>query len=151
MEWHRHRRDTQPVWAVLAALLTDLRIQISRQSCSATALSELDWIVSKDTVVRPDVIVMCGPAPEQHLQSPPALVAEILSDSTWQNDVTYKRSLYEKQGVGTYLIIDPRTKTVDHLSLTPQGTYESIDASDCISLRLCEDCEIELSVRELFA
>ncbi|QEG24236.1 hypothetical protein MFFC18_41530 [Mariniblastus fucicola] len=30
----------------------------------------LDWIVSDETVVRPDVMVVCGEQPERHLENP---------------------------------------------------------------------------------
>ncbi|MBU6221676.1 MAG: hypothetical protein KGR24_02910, partial [Planctomycetes bacterium] len=41
---------------------------------------EIDWIVTNDIVVRPDIVFVCGPAPRQHVEQPPAFVAEILKD-----------------------------------------------------------------------
>ena len=98
-----------PHQAILVALASELRGALRDARCHATVLVELDWIIKSDTVVRPDVIVVCGDPPEGHLQSPPALIAEILSPSTRQNDLTYKRELYASQGVGIYLIVDPET------------------------------------------
>jgi len=60
----------------------------------ATVLVEIDCIVSDETVVRPDVIVLCGPAPARHVEQPPALVAKILS-ATRDRDLTVKRHFYE--------------------------------------------------------
>lgn len=77
--------------AILVALVRELSIATRQQACDATVLAELDWIVRSDTVVRPDVMIVCGDPPEKHLHQPPALVAEILSPSTRQNDLTYKR------------------------------------------------------------
>src|SRR6056297_974137 len=115
--------------AVLVGLVSELRAELRDRGCEATALVELDWIVSNDTVVRPDVSLVCGPAPEKHLEQPPTLVAEILSSSTRQNDLTYKRELYQSQGVRTYLIVDPDTRTIQQLTLSSDGTYESNDAT----------------------
>lgn len=137
--------------SVLAALLTAVRMAMSQQGCSGTALAELDWIVSDDTVVRPDMIIICGPAPEKHLQSAPALVAEVLSPSTRNNDITYKRQLYANHGVSTYLILDPDTKTIERLSLSTHGDYEAIDASKRLELSVCDDCELEIDSASLFA
>jgi Uma2 family endonuclease len=139
-----------PHQAVMFSLVAELRAGIRSQGCEATALGELDWIVSNDTVVRPDVIVVCGDAPEKHLQQPPALVAEILSRSTRQNDLTYKRELYAKQGVGTYLIVDPETKTIEQLTLTPSGKYRSTDASTRLEVTVCGDCVIAVESTSIF-
>ena len=57
--------------ALTFALVAELRAAILSQGCAATALGELDWIISKDTVVRPDVIVVCGDVPEKHLEQAP--------------------------------------------------------------------------------
>ena len=136
---------------VLAGLLTSLRVAIDQQGCRATALSELDWIVSDNTVVRPDVVVICGDAPDKHLASPPALVAEVLSPSTRQNDLTYKRDLYASQSVGVYLILDPESQTIEHLELTASGNYEPADAATRLTFRVCDDCVLHVDADRLFA
>ncbi|MCA9135435.1 MAG: Uma2 family endonuclease [Planctomycetales bacterium] len=136
--------------ALLASLLTAFRVGIEQQNCRATALAELDWIVSDDTVVRPDMIVVCGGAPDRYLESPPALIAEVLSSSTRQNDLTYKRELYASQGVQTYLIADPENKSIQQLTLSASGGYESIDAPARLRLVLCGDCKIDIDSAKLF-
>lgn len=136
---------------VLFSLVYELTTVIRSQGCDATALGELDWIVSNDTVVRPDVIVVCGDVPNKHLEQPPALIAEILSPSTRQNDLTYKRNLYASQGVRTYLIVDPEAKTIEQLTLTSSGTYESTEASARFEVTVCGDCQIGLDSTTIFA
>lgn len=136
--------------AVLVALVSELRGALQAEGCSATALVELDWIVKTDTVVRPDVIVICGDAPEKHLEQPPALIAEILSPSTRRNDLTYKRDLYASQGVGIYLIVDPDAKTIEQLSLNSVGSYESSAASSRLEVTLCNDCVVGIELKSLF-
>jgi len=135
--------------AILVALVSELRAALRDSGCEATALVELDWIISNETVVRPDVIVVCGSAPEKHLEQAPALIAEILSPSTRQNDLTYKRDLYASQGVETYLIVDPDAKTMEQLSLGQDGNYESVDASTHLKVTLCDDCAIEVDLASL--
>ncbi|MCR9296580.1 MAG: Uma2 family endonuclease [bacterium] len=135
---------------VLAELLTILRLEIERQGCHAAALSELDWIVADDTVVRPDVVVVCGEVPERHLESPPALVAEVLSPSTRQHDQSYKRELYAQQGVGTYLLIDPDSRKAVQLTLNSTGEYELVDSTNSLTLQLYKDCEIAIPLAQLF-
>jgi hypothetical protein len=38
---------------------------IDATGCPATVLAEIDWIVTNDTVVGPDLVVVCGPAPQR--------------------------------------------------------------------------------------
>ena len=136
--------------SALAALLTAIRVAIGQQKCQATALLKLDWIVSHDTIVRPDLIVICGGTPTNYLETPPAMIAEILSPTTRQNDLTYKRYLYASQGVGTYLIVDPATRHIEHLTLTSAGDYESTDASDRLLISVC-GCEPAIDSQGVFA
>lgn len=87
---------------------------------------------------------------EEHLECPPDLIAEVLSPSTRQNDLTYKRELYQRQGVATYLIVDPDAKTIRQLTLPPDGIYESADATSKIKFMICNGCEIEVESKRLF-
>lgn len=140
----RHQR-------LLVALASELRASIRSSDCAANVFAELDWIVSEKTVVRPDVTVVCGEEPAKHLQETPALVAEILSRSTRQNDLTFKRELYAGEGVAAYLILDPDSKTIDLLRLAATGVYESARDVKLIELQLCDDCQIQIKSAEVFS
>jgi Uma2 family endonuclease len=137
--------------AILVALVSELRAALREAGCEATALVDLDWIISDETVVRPDVIVVCGSAPEKHLEQPPTLIAEILSPSTRQNDLTFKRDLYASQGVATYLIVDPEPRSIEQLLLGQDGKYQSFDASTHLEVTICGDCAIEVDPQILFS
>lgn len=67
-----------------------------------------------DTVVQPDVIVVCDPAKigEEGIHGAPDLVAEILSDSTAYKDLTVKKAAYERSGVREYWIINPESGSI---------------------------------------
>lgn len=73
----------------------------------------LDWVVDDETVVRPDLMVVCGEQPEAHLEKAPILVAEVLSKSTRVLDLGAKRRLYKDNGVSAYLILDVNEKTIE--------------------------------------
>jgi Uma2 family endonuclease len=62
-----------------------------------------------ETVVQPDLVVVCDPAKksERGIEGAPDLVVEILSLRTAGKDNTRKRWLYEAAGVTEYLIVDP--------------------------------------------
>ena len=74
-------------------------------------LSPLDVIISQFDVVEPDLLYVSNErAPEllrDWVHGAPDLVVEVASDSTRKRDETIKRSLYERQGVVEYWIVDP--------------------------------------------
>jgi Uma2 family endonuclease len=126
----------------LSRLAATLWNAIDATGCHATVLAEIDWIVADDTVVRPDLVVVCGSAPPRHVEQPPALVAEILSAATRDRDLTVKRELYETHGVRWYLIIDPDAGESVLLRLGKAGRYESFPASGVREIDLCPDCTL---------
>ena len=127
-----------------------LRNALLEAKCDAEAVVELDWIISDDTVVRPDVMVVCGDPPEEHMHDPPGLVAEVLSDSTRQNDLTYKRQLYQREGVEAYLIVDPVAETIQLDRRQDDGTYESENTTAELHVRLCDACDLRIDPASVF-
>ena len=67
-------------------------------------------------VMQPDLLVIGdfeGHIDEQDkYMGTPALVLEILSDSTRSKDMVYKLNTYLSSGVGEYWIVDPKSKTI---------------------------------------
>jgi Uma2 family endonuclease len=124
---------------------------IDAVDCQAETLVEIDWIISANTVVRPDVAVICGRRPEKHIESAPAIIAEVLSPSTRQNDLTFKRELYEKHQVQWYLIFDPEPKTITALKLSADGKYETLpDVSNPLEGTICGDCDLKIDLQRVF-
>jgi Uma2 family endonuclease len=123
---------------------------IEAEECHAEALVELDWVVAEDTVVRPDVMVVCGEPPERHVHSAPSLIGEVLSDSTRQNDLTYKRQLYHREKVDVYLIIDPEAETIELDRRQEDGTYKNELVAGDVQIRLCKDCHIRIQTAAIF-
>ncbi len=71
-----------------------------------------------DTVVQPDLVVVCDPGKldAAGCRGAPDWVIEILSPSTQARDLVEKRDVYERAGVREYWVIDPETLTlVRHL------------------------------------
>jgi len=138
-----------------AKLVFQIESCLQAQGCSCSSYAGLDWIVSDDTVVRPDVMVVCGSQPGRHLERPPALAIEILSAGTVEKDRTAKRRLYELAGVGHYLLVDPIAKTVEWLALGEGAKYldrsADIAQAERFSLTLADGCRIDIDRRITFA
>ncbi|MFZ5367941.1 MAG: Uma2 family endonuclease [Spirochaetota bacterium] len=64
-----------------------------------------------DTVVQPDLMVVCDPAKvrETGIFGAPDFICEILSPATAWKDQTEKRDLYERYGVREYWVLNPET------------------------------------------
>jgi Uma2 family endonuclease len=131
---------------MLVRLCTALMNSIDQAECNASVLAEIDWIISEDTVVRPDASVVCGPPPEGHIESTPAIVVEVLSESTRERDVTYKRALYQEHGVPWYLIADPEDSSLTILRLSDSKEYEAVSVTDELALTLCKTCQLSVEL-----
>ncbi|MCO6456326.1 MAG: Uma2 family endonuclease [Pirellulaceae bacterium] len=118
--------------------------------CRAEVLQEIDWIISDDTVVRPDVVVICGEVPKKYLTQPPAIVAEILSPSTADRDRNEKLRLFEDQGVNYYLILDPEHGAVECFELDEAGRLMPAAVRDPHQFTICGDCHLTLDTGTVF-
>ena len=123
---------------------------MEHSNCDAETIVELDWIIADDTVVRPDVMVVCGEPPDGHMHETPGLVAEVLSDSTRQNDLTYKRQLYHREGVDAYLVVDPVAETITIDRRQKRGDYVTENVTGDLSIDLCERCQVRMDRDAIF-
>jgi len=108
---------------------------------------ELDWIVSEDTVVRPDIMVVCGRFTDDFLRFPPALIVEILSPSTAIKDSTVKLDIYARNGVRHYIIMDSESSLVKTYVLEGNQYVEHFTDS----FALADSCVLHVDFRALAA
>jgi len=87
----------------------------------------LDVHLGED-VVQPDILFVSKARSkiitEEEILGAPDLVIEILSPATAERDRTYKRTLYARNGVQEYWIVDPEEKTIEVMTLGRAG-FES--------------------------
>ncbi len=107
---------------------------------------ELDWIVSDDTVLRPDILIVCGEKVKDFVRNAPVLIVEILSKSSMYNDRVVKKAIYESMGVKYYLIVNPGEQTVEVFQRI-NGQYQPFDTWEFV---LNENCKISLSLNEIW-
>lgn len=87
-----------------------------------------DVVLDDQNIVQPDILVVCDPSKitEKNIQGTPDLIIEILSPSTAIKDRREKRGLYERFGVGEYIIIDPYGEAAERFTLV-EGRYTASD------------------------
>lgn len=139
-----------PHQACGANLLVELKRAIEEADCHATALYEIDWIISQDTVVRPDVLVVCGDPPQRHVEHPPAIVVEITSPGTAERDRTAKLDLYQDHGVSCYLVVDPHQRDLIALQRNERGKFQQARFTDELSLQICDTCNVRFTPASVF-
>jgi Uma2 family endonuclease len=100
-------------------------------------------------VVRPDVLVVCGSAPAEHLHDTPSIIAEVLSPRTRARDTNEKRDLYAQQRVQHYLLVDPDGPVVTACKLERPGEYVSRRVEDMVELDICNDCTLQVDLARL--
>lgn len=109
-------------------LFTEFRLALRDCKNNCKVFQPLDYKVSDDTILQPDMLVVCGDIYKKFLDFTPSLVAEILSPSTALKDRHTKFEIYQSQGVPYFLIINCDAETVEIYELQ-NGRYELADSS----------------------
>jgi len=106
-----------------------------------------------DTVVQPDIVVVCDQSKldDAGCIGAPDLVIEIISESTANKDLKIKFNLYEKVGVKEYWIVFPDEKIIQIYKLVNNeyGKPEVYDLDDKVTVGLFTDLVIDL--KEVFS
>ncbi|MBO9593064.1 MAG: Uma2 family endonuclease [Niabella sp.] len=110
----------------------------------------LDYKISEDTILVPDVLIVCGEITKAYLDFAPALVVEVLSPATALRDRHTKYELYEQQGVLYYLIADPEKETLEIYQLV-NNRYELQPATLAFSFDLQKECGIHADFTKIWS
>ena len=84
-----------------------------------------------DTVVQPDLLVVCDPTriDERGVRGAPDWIIEVLSPATAAHDQVVKRDLYERAGVREYWLVHPTDRIVTIYRLE-NGRYGRPDIAE---------------------
>jgi Uma2 family endonuclease len=122
-------------------------IKANKSGCDWEVYLALDWIVNDNTVVRPDLMIVCGDFKEDFLTFPPGLILEVSSHSTRLRDRNTKFNLYEICGVKYFIIADCDKETVEVFELT-NNKYREITTNQ---FNLGTDCSFHFDALSVFA
>lgn len=126
--------------------LVEDALQSHSGSCNCEVYYELDWIVDDTTVVRPDLMIVCGKFEDDFLRFPPSLIIEITSKRTQMTDRNIKFKVYESNKVPFYLIADAERKATDVFMLV-KNRYQQVQTT---SFLLTGDCSITMDLKQLW-
>ncbi len=103
---------------------------------------------SIDTVVQPDVFVVCDPGKlkRRGILGAPDWIVEVLSPSTAGRDQILKRQLYEHHGVREYWLVHPTDRVLTVYRLDSNGEYGKPELYELIgetAVGLLPECVIQ--------
>lgn len=103
-----------------------------------------------DTVVQPDIFVVCDPKKldDSGCKGAPDLVVEIISPFNREHDTVTKFDLYQRAGVKEYWIIDPEARIVQVYTLE-KGRYHAAAVytrEQSVPVGVLEGCSVELGL-----
>lgn len=104
--------------AVAVNLATEFRHALKAGKCSCKVYQPIDYKVENDTVLNPDLLIVCKPIVKQFLDFAPDLVVEILSPATALKDRHTKYEIYQQQQIRYYIIVDIDNRNVEVFELT---------------------------------
>ncbi len=107
--------------SVAVNIAFELKVKTDRCDKCMT-LSEIDYEIADDTIVRPDVLLICKEI-EETVNRTPEIIFEVLSVSTARRDETVKFELYQREGVQYYIIVNPQTKVAKVFRLYKDGRF----------------------------
>lgn len=111
----------------------------------------IDLKISEDTIIQPDVSIVCKPIIKNFLDFPAILVTEVLSPATAFKDRHVKYSLYEKMGIKYFLIIDIYKKTIEINTLqTSQYHLTDYQGTEAYQFELDEGCKIDVELNNIW-
>jgi Uma2 family endonuclease len=111
----------------------------------------IDWKITEDTVVQPDLIISANIAIEKEfLDFTPELIVEILSDATVSKDRGEKMELYQSQKVKYYVIVDPQFKKVEiYEYLNTQYGLVSVNPKTYV-FKLHDNCTVKVKLLDIW-
>ena len=114
----------------------------SKDSCKdCTVLQDIDWLIADDTVMCPDISIVCDHK-TNYITTIPVLLIEIVSPTSGLRDRIVKYDMYQGQGVKYYIIADPATGTYTAYQII-DGKYQEYSLA---TFAIHEGCTLTIDV-----
>jgi Uma2 family endonuclease len=146
-------RPTPEHQRISANTAAALRNAVKHSGCAnCKVYPSIDFKITENTVVCPDVLIVCQPIEKDYLDFPPVLAGEILSAETVLKDRINKFYLYQAQKIPYYLIVDADKQEVEIYKLNSEGKYilEKIDPELPYTFTFEDDCAASLTLSNIW-
>ncbi len=134
----------------IAAAITAEFISALKKCKKCTVYQPIDYKLFEDTILQPDMLVVCKPITKKFLDFAPSLVAEILSPATALKDRHTKFDLYQSQHIPYFIIISPDIEEAEIFELK-SGEYMRMQSghSFCYNFNF-EECIANIDFNEIW-
>lgn len=124
----------------------------SLKNCTnCKAYQAIDFKIAEDTIIQPDISVLCKAATKKYIDFPPALVVEILSPSTALKDRHTKSALYAGQKIPYYILISPDTEEAEIFEWNEEGyMLKQKDKAFTYTFQFPEGCTATIDFSEIW-
>lgn len=107
-------------------------------------VSEMDYKLADDTILRPDIALVCGQREGAYIHTAPELIVEVVSPSTVSRDEKIKYTLYETEKVRWYVLLYPEDlhakiyrldgRSYDKVADVLEGTFQFEETTCPVSI-----------------
>lgn len=136
---------------IATQILYEMKSSLDEEHCKECEVSfENDWKISSNTVVRPDIVFVCGEENEIYLTKAPKIIVEVISPSTAKKDEIIKFDIYENEKVDYYILVYPDDLKAKVYRLRGERYSKVGDFTN--EKLIFEDigCELELDFQKVF-
>lgn len=106
-------------------------------------LPPVDWKLDSETVLQPDILVVCGEVGGKYLTKVPVMIFEILSPSTAFKDRNVKYKIYEFQGVKYYIVVDINARVAEVFELRKDVYEKTKDVQNGVISFELDGCNVD--------
>lgn len=110
----------------------------------------IDWRINLNTVVQPDVSVVCKEVKAAYIDFAPEMIFEILSPSTREKDQQVKKELYFDQKVKYYIIVDVKESVAEIFTWQKKGYTGSVADQNSKATFQLSDCLINFNFKNIW-
>jgi Uma2 family endonuclease len=139
-----------PKHQYIAANLTYAFIDNLKKCKRCKVYQPIDFKISEDTIIQPDMLVVCKPITKKFLDFPPVLVAEILSPSTALKDRHTKFEIYQSQNIPYFIIISPDNEEAEIYEMN-KSEYTLMKSGHSFTCQFnFEDCSANIDFNQIW-
>jgi len=128
-------------------IFSQIKSSSSKKTSTCThcyVLMETDWQIANDTIVRPDVMMVCKDIEEKVLVTP-ELIIEVVSPSSTKRDESMKFELYQQEGVLYYILAYPEKHLAKVYRNTIDGFHKVADYTNEATDFTINECHFSIN------
>ncbi|MBS1668857.1 MAG: Uma2 family endonuclease [Bacteroidetes bacterium] len=135
---------------ITVELMVAFHNALKKSNCNQCKIYDpIDYKIKDDTIVAPDILIVCKAITKKFLDFSPALVIEVLSPSTAVRDRHTKYEIYQEQGIKYYLIVDIDKRSIEIYELSNSAyTLKTNNVLD-FNFLLDDGCSVKVDFTEL--